>query len=661
MVSTWLQRIAGRNRATPLFSFIALLAAALAWLSASSPAAAQGADPNAYVTADLNLRAGPDTDYPAIIIIPAGQYVTVYACIPDLTWCDISYGENRGWAAAEYIQAYYQNQYMTVQQYAPLVSLPTAAFDIRAYWNSYYTSQPFYAQLDTWAAPRPAVRTTSFYEPLGSYGDWVQVQDQYVWVPHGVDAGWRPYTRGHWEDTDQGWFWVSTEPFGWATYHYGRWGFSHDVGWFWVPGTVWAPAWVAWRGSDSYLGWAPLPPAPDAGLAVSISIGAVPDYYWSVVPAQSFLSVNIGVALVPQVSFGAIFAQTQPLGSTTIINNVVVNKTVNITYVEQKTGQKVVVQKVAAAGAGGPGAAGKLAVFTPPPAGEGLKKPPKLRKVEEVAAVSQTKVQAGNEKALDLTTTRKLKGPPPGKKLEAGGPPPPPPPPGGGNKGATGNKAGSEGLNCGADEHPENGRCVANGVKCGPREHPENGRCVPNAPKCGPKEHLDNGACVPNAVKCGPREHEENGACVANEPKCGPKQHLDNGACVPNAVKCGPREHEENGACVPNAAKCGPKEHMDNGNCVPNAPKCGPREHEENGTCVPNASQKEANKPPPPPKSIQCPQGEHPQGGACVPNPPPKGAGGPPPGAKGPGGPPPGGKEPPCPAGKHRGPDGQCH
>src|SRR4029077_19724555 len=110
------------------------------------------------------------------------------------------------------------------------------------------------------------------------------------------------------------------------------------------------------------------------------------------------------------------------------INNVVVNKTVNVTYVEQKTGQKVVLQKVAAAGVAEKGAAGKLAVFTPPPAGEGLKKPPKLKKVEEVAAVSQTKGQGGNAKALDLTTTRKLKGPPPGKKLEAGAPPPPPPP-----------------------------------------------------------------------------------------------------------------------------------------------------------------------------------------------------------------------------------------
>ncbi len=30
------------------------------------------------------------------------------------------------------------------------------------------------------------------------------------------------------------------------------------VGWVWVPGTVWAPAWVVWRHSDVNIGWAPM-------------------------------------------------------------------------------------------------------------------------------------------------------------------------------------------------------------------------------------------------------------------------------------------------------------------------------------------------------------------------------------------------------------------
>lgn len=103
---------------------------------------------------------------------------------------------------------------------------------------------------------------TYFYEELESDGRWFQHEDYgYVWRPLRIDAEWRPYTRGRWALTDDyGWFWVSDEPFGWATYHYGRWFHDRRHGWVWVPGTRWGPAWVAWRDSDAFVGWAPLPP-----------------------------------------------------------------------------------------------------------------------------------------------------------------------------------------------------------------------------------------------------------------------------------------------------------------------------------------------------------------------------------------------------------------
>ena len=299
-----------------------------AFLPMTASVAALIADTNASVTTDVNLRAGPDTDFPAIVVIPSDEYVTIYDCIEDLSWCDVSYADHRGWVAADYIRPFYQTRFMTVQEYAPLVALPSAPFDIKLYWTSFYRDQRFFGELDQWAAPRrePAFRTNSFYQPLASYGDWVDVNDEYVWVPQNVDQAWRPYTRGRWVNTDPyGWFWEFDEPFGWATYHYGRWGFSHDVGWYWVPGTRWAPAWVAWRGSDDYVGWAPLPPASD-GLNVSINIGSVPDHYWQVVPARSFLDVNLSAWIVRDDSqFRPVFARTRPLGNVTIVNNVVVN------------------------------------------------------------------------------------------------------------------------------------------------------------------------------------------------------------------------------------------------------------------------------------------------------------------------------------------------
>jgi hypothetical protein len=87
-----------------------------------------------------------------------------------------------------------------------------------------------------------------FYEPLSPYGHWVDTADYgRCWVPDRVDRGWRPYSNGHWQQTEAGWYWVSDEPWGWATYHYGRWDWKPEFGWVWVPQTQWAPAWVSFH------------------------------------------------------------------------------------------------------------------------------------------------------------------------------------------------------------------------------------------------------------------------------------------------------------------------------------------------------------------------------------------------------------------------------
>jgi hypothetical protein len=73
---------------------------------------------------------------------------------------------------------------------------------------------------------------------------------------------WRPYgDRGRWVYTDCGWYWQSDYSWGWAAFHYGRWFNDARLGWCWAPDRVWGPAWVSWRSSADYCGWAPLPPS----------------------------------------------------------------------------------------------------------------------------------------------------------------------------------------------------------------------------------------------------------------------------------------------------------------------------------------------------------------------------------------------------------------
>ena len=126
-----------------------------------------------------------------------------------------------------------------------------------------------------------------FYDQLADDGQWYY-DDTYGYVFQPAVAvstsDWHPYSDGHWDDTDRGWYWDSNERFGWATYHYGRWVLVDGEGWVWVPGHEWAPAWVSWRDSDDYCGWAPLPPECGS-VSVGISVGGWCDSYWGIGPS----------------------------------------------------------------------------------------------------------------------------------------------------------------------------------------------------------------------------------------------------------------------------------------------------------------------------------------------------------------------------------------
>lgn len=105
-----------------------------------------------------------------------------------------------------------------------------------------------------------------FSPQLDPYGHWVD-DPRYgrVWVPSRSVVGTEfvPYsTGGHWELTpDDAWLWSSDYPFGGITFHYGRWVWGSGSSWAWVPGYVYAPAWVDFHvGAAGYVGWAPLGP-----------------------------------------------------------------------------------------------------------------------------------------------------------------------------------------------------------------------------------------------------------------------------------------------------------------------------------------------------------------------------------------------------------------
>lgn len=149
-----------------------------------------------------------------------------------------------------------------------------------------------------------------FFDDLAPYGTWLQSPaNGWVWTPSAVAPAWHPYELGHWSLTDQGWMWMSDEPFGWATYHYGRWYDDPDIGWAWVPGYEWAPSWVSFQESPSYVGWAPLPPALDLRVPEP-RFALAPDTFLFV-PKRSFLAPRVVDFVVPPARALPIFRTTR--------------------------------------------------------------------------------------------------------------------------------------------------------------------------------------------------------------------------------------------------------------------------------------------------------------------------------------------------------------
>ncbi|MGA3285642.1 MAG: DUF6600 domain-containing protein [Verrucomicrobiota bacterium] len=168
--------------------------------------------------------------------------------------------------------------------------------------------------------PSVEIRAESdFYEPLTPYGRW-EVVGSYgrCWIPGRVEADWRPYSDGYWQRTDAGWYWVSDEPWAWATYHYGRWNLSADFGWYWVPQTQWAPAWVSWHSGGGYIGWAPLYPSDVR-----------------VISPRAYVFVEERHFIEP------VSRATVVVNNTTIINKTVINEAPATAAIEKSSGRKI--------------------------------------------------------------------------------------------------------------------------------------------------------------------------------------------------------------------------------------------------------------------------------------------------------------------------------
>lgn len=107
----------------------------------------------AVATGNVNLRAGPSTGYPVVVVVPVGGRIVTHGCLPGYTWCDISFASYRGWVSARYVQVIYNGAPVVLSPAVAVgVGLAIVAFD-KAYWDTYYISYPWYRSWSVYAVP----------------------------------------------------------------------------------------------------------------------------------------------------------------------------------------------------------------------------------------------------------------------------------------------------------------------------------------------------------------------------------------------------------------------------------------------------------------------------------------------------------------------------
>jgi hypothetical protein len=132
------------------------------------------------------------------------------------------------------------------------------------------------------------------------FGEWVWNDIYgYVWRPFTNDyyptGTWQPYYYGQWREINSDLFWVPQESWGWVPYHLGNWIWNKKLGWVWIPGSAFAPAWVDWRFYFGHFAWRPL------SLVETYFYGPYWSCYYCNFPAYAYLYDQLVQKLPPDI------------------------------------------------------------------------------------------------------------------------------------------------------------------------------------------------------------------------------------------------------------------------------------------------------------------------------------------------------------------------
>ena len=114
---------------------------AIALLACAGSALAQS---SVQIQWDTAIYSGPGETYPAVGYVESGRNVSLYGCLNDYAWCEVSNGYDRGWIDADALGVYRNNQVYNLYSSRSWYTYPIVSFIFTDYWRSHYYNRPWY-------------------------------------------------------------------------------------------------------------------------------------------------------------------------------------------------------------------------------------------------------------------------------------------------------------------------------------------------------------------------------------------------------------------------------------------------------------------------------------------------------------------------------------
>lgn len=204
--------------------------------------------------------------------------------------------------------------------------------------------------LDYLSGVKNANATASVGIDLGAFFVWKPSDDIAIGITTGQTQVqkpvYTPYSNGQWVNTDQGWYFQAATPYEETTSHYGRWAMTPDMGWVWVPGRVWSPAWVEMRENNDYVAWTPIPPSVYfVNNVFTVPVIEDADRY-VVVEKRYFVEPTIYKYMYLENKNKIMIKEMTKTNGIMVMNKTIINKGPELTSIETITGKKIEMVKI---------------------------------------------------------------------------------------------------------------------------------------------------------------------------------------------------------------------------------------------------------------------------------------------------------------------------